>query len=312
MALLALFRLAVPMRFWVGLGLCLAVGPMVRPCSAGVLGDLRSDVRTAAPSDDDDDEEEDHDDHHSHSSCGHHSHCDDDSDSDLGFTLFFFGVTSPFWAPHACLEDNFGAAAAFPSFPYDRVPGYMVREDRLPAYREGQGEWQTFPWCETRRISTRFRTEYGTTFGDLDRIGAHLLLESGSRWGIDAAVDFWEERLPGNLYDRLTLGDCNAVVRFAQSERMQWRTGLGFNWLDDDIDTNYGFNFTYGFDWYPVRPLVFSNTLDWGWIDEAGLFRYRVTTGVILNRFESYVGYEYLDIGRTQINSMIAGLRVWF
>jgi hypothetical protein len=33
---------------------------------------------------------------------------------------------------------------------------------------------------------------------------------------------------------------------------------------------------------------------------------------VIFDRFEGYVGYEYLDIGTTQGNFLIGGARVWF
>jgi hypothetical protein len=48
-----------------------------------------------------------------------------------------------------------------------------------------------------------------------------------------------------------------------------FRTGLGFNWLDDPIDTNFGFNFTYGADLFPRRPWVLSATIDWGTLGEA-------------------------------------------
>ena len=63
------------------------------------------------------------------------------------------------------------------------------------------------------------------------------------------------------------------MFRFAQSPRSQWRAGIGFNWLDDPIDTNFGFNFTYGFDLFPRRPWVLSTELDWGTLGEAELLR---------------------------------------
>ena len=73
-----------------------------------------------------------------------------------------------------------------------------------------------------------------------------------------------------------------------------------------------GFNFTYGGDFFPRKPWVLSTAIDWGTLGHAGLFRFRTTAGVIWNRFESYVGYEYLDIGTTQGNFAIGGVRVWF
>ena len=42
------------------------------------------------------------------------------------------------------------------------------------------------------------------------------------------------------------------------------------------------------------------------------LFRFQTSAGVILNRLETYVGYEYYDIDRTQTNALIAGVGVWF
>ena len=93
---------------------------------------------------------------------------------------------------------------------------------------------------------------------------------------------------------------------------MQWRTGFGFNWLDDPVDTDFGFNFTYGADWYPARPWVLSATLDWGTLGHAELFRFHTTAGVLVNRVETYIGYKYLDIDRTQTNSLLAGVRIWF
>jgi hypothetical protein len=33
---------------------------------------------------------------------------------------------------------------------------------------------------------------------------------------------------------------------------------------------------------------------------------------VIIDRFEVYTGYDYFDIGRTGISSLVAGVRLWF
>ena len=45
-----------------------------------------------------------------------------------------------------------------------------------------------------------------------------------------------------------------------------------------------------GAGWFPVRPLVFSSTLDWGTLGSAALFHFRTTAGVIVHRFEFYTG----------------------
>ena len=225
---------------------------------------------------------------------------------ELGLGLFAYIATSPYWIPVAITQDTSDFAAYFPRFPYDHTPGCMIQEDSaemLLAKQRGR---------EPRRWSGRIRFDYGNDFGDLQQIGYHLLMTSSLRFGIETESTRLEERLPDARRDRLWLGDCNFTYRFAQGEHMQWRAGLGFNWLDDDIRTDFGFNFTYGVDYFPRKPWIFSSTLDWGTLGNAELFRIRATGGIIIHGVEAFAGYEYFDLDRTQTGSLIAGLRLWF
>ena len=246
------------------------------------------------------------------------------------FAWAFLGgaaLTSPIWAPHAAVGDEFSTPGLFARYPYDQGPGYMILDDseaariaspersgdsdpaRMPEYIHEE----LLPPARPRRCwSGRVRFDYADSFDDLQRIGGHLLLTTTSRWGLDAEVNCFREPVPGNRWDELWMGDCNVVFRFAQSPQWQWRTGLGFNWLDDPRDTDFGFNFTYGVDFFPRRPWVLSATLDWGTLGSAERFHFRTTAGVIVHRFEVYTGYEYYDIGNTQLNALIGGVRVWF
>ena len=52
--------------------------------------------------------------------------------------------------------------------------------------------------------------------------------------------------------------------------------------------------------------------MDGGTLGRAGLFRFRTTAGVMMHGVETYVGYEYTDIGREHWNGLVAGLRLWF
>jgi hypothetical protein len=52
--------------------------------------------------------------------------------------------------------------------------------------------------------------------------------------------------------------------------------------------------------------------IDWGKLGAATLFHGRVTAGVQFHRFEVYTGYDYFDVGSTQINSLIGGVRLWY
>lgn len=280
-------------------------------CSAqGKLSHIRDAARVKdAPSEDrgstkDDDEEHGGFFFGTSSSSDHHGHHDDDDDSlenAIGSALVimtWYTVTSPFWTPPEALGDDGSITGYFARSPYyENVPGYMMLEHDI---RSTPRSW-----------SGRARVEYGSDLDDIDRIGGHLLLSTSSRLGFDLEWNSFEEKTATGT-DQLRLGDVNLIYRFAQSERMQWRTGIGLTWLDDDIDTEYGFNFTYGADWYPCKPVVVSSALDWGTIGEDDRFHIRTSAGIIYYGMELYVGYDFNKIGGIDIYGPMAGVRVWF
>ena len=159
------------------------------------------------------------------------------------------------------------------------------------------------PW------SIRADTEYVETFRNLDDLSGHFLLSTSWRFGVSASFDRLQEYPSSGGADQLWLGNCNLVWQFAQSDRAEFRTGLGMNWIDDPQCSNVGFNFTYAADIFPYKPWIVSAQLDAGTLGRTGLFRFRSTAGVVLRNFEIYTGYEYNDIGRASWNGLIAGLR---
>jgi hypothetical protein len=258
----------------------------------------------------------------------------------VGVLAAAYVASSPFWLPRVLMHDD-SSQAHFPQFPYDNTQGYLESDAWLSGFTtetalaEALGGTGSQPLASTgananptdppkgplvtlsvdpsaRRWGGQFRGEYGDNFGRLTGVGGELILETTSRFGIDTSFQHLTERLPGADDDHLNLGDCNLIYRFAQSPRAQMRMGLGANWLNDSTRTDLGFNFTYGGDFFPRKPWVLSSAIDWGTLGHAGLFRFRATGGVIVNRFEGYLGYEYLDIGSTQDNFLIGGVRVWF
>ncbi len=205
-------------------------------------------------------------------------------------------VTAPIWVPITVLGDGEKRTAYFPSYPYEDSSGHLMFDN-----------WANNP----RPWSVRFDIDYTNSFDRIDSFGGHFLLDTSSRAGLNAAVSQLEERLPTGR-DQLWLGDVNAVLRFAQSEWAEFRTGFGVNWLADSREANFGFNFNYEADIFPRKPWVISSTIDAGTLGFAALFRFRSTVGVVVRNVEVYTGYEYLDIERTHTNSLVAGLRFWF
>ncbi len=222
----------------------------------------------------------------------------------------------------AALDDSYTTDGYFGDFPYDgRSEGYMVFSPvycNCGALLDDAGESPSHRadcmWHHgsSKTFSARLTAEWAEQPGDVSRIGGRLQLHTSSRFGLDTQMDWLREPGSGPIDDELWLGDCNVIFRFAQSERAQFYTGVGFNWLDDPIDTNFGFNFTYGADFFPAKPWVISSSIDWGTLGRAEQFRFRTTAGLMINRVEVFAGYEYLDIDRTQMNAYVGGVGVWF
>lgn len=214
-----------------------------------------------------------------------------------GLYLTGLAVSSPIWVPDAMLGDDFVSRGYFLDFPYDGATGHVVSDE----YAAGGKIW-----------AARFDAEYVETFDRIESIGGHLLLDTTFRVGLDTSFSHLQERHRHGRLDTLDIGDCNFVYRFAQGDWAEFRTGLGLNWLNDSPHGDVGFNFTYAADIYPCKPWVISAAIDWGTLGEAELFRFRTTAGLVFHGIETYAGYEYTDIGRTQWNGLVAGLRFWF
>ncbi len=308
-------RSRLPQTFTL-LVLGIAVAWTTRGFAQGNMQAIRDDVRPGPSSDSDDD---DH--HHRHKSHD----CDDDGIvfGEIFAKIWAYLITSPFWGPHGALDDSFSREGYFARFPYDGVPGHLLIQGRWTSlqpenFANGSSDPVYEPMisvyaAERARVwSCRLRAEYTNDLDDVSRLGAHMLLTSTARFGIDTGFDYFQEELPGGSHDHLTIGDFNVVFRFAQSEHVEFRSGLGFNWMTDDFDSDYGFNFTYGADFFPCKPWVISATMDWGTLGRTGLFHFRTTAGVVFHGLEAYTGYEYHAIGSTRINGLVGGVRVWF
>ena len=206
-------------------------------------------------------------------------------------------ASAPFWGPPMLIGDSRLVDGYFPRYPYKQRGGYMWIGDPVP---------------DVYVVGIRARSDFGTNFGRFEWVGGHLLIESTARLGVETDFRVLQQNGPGTTFDSLTLGDANLFYRFAQSNQFQGRAGLGFNYLVDRADSNFGFNFTYAADWYPVKPVIVSAELDLGWLGQESLFHIRVTEGVNWKYGEAFVGYDYYDVGNFQVGGMVAGVRLWF
>ena len=225
-------------------------------------------------------------------------YCEDDDDAVESFfgKVFFAGLTSPFWAPHAALDDDISQAGYFPEHPYENAEGGLLL-DKTP-----RGAHDSL---------IVLQGQYGDNFDDIFHANGRVLMEHSSRFGFDTEFFYRNEDVPTG-HDELWTGDFNITYRFAQSEKWQFRAGLGANWLVYNGESDEGINFTYGADWFPADPVVVSALLDWGRVGDAGLFHGRTTIGISHNGWGVFTGYDFFEIGHQEIHSWINGIELRF
>lgn len=231
------------------------------------------------------------------------SSCEEEEDSLtgqlLGWGLLGAGyvAASPFWAPYGALDDDYARSSWFPKHPYRGAEGALIYDRDV----RGSHDWLTV-----------LQGQYGTDFDDLIHWNGRAVIEHKSRFGIDTEFYYRQEELNGGGHDELWNGDFNLTYRFAQSENWAFRAGAGVNWLTDRGETENGVNFTYGAEWFPLKPLVFTATMDLGRISSDGLVHIRTTGGITTNGFGFYTGYDYFRVSNNGISSWINGIELRF
>jgi hypothetical protein len=251
-----------------------------------------------------------------HRGGGHGHHDDDDGDSFLGSLLggilegIFSGGSDHhhhddhfYDESYYSVEEIYVPPARFASFPYaDGAPGVL-----LPGIED---EGAAVPG---RGWSGRFAFDYASDFDSIQHWGGRVLIEGCSRWGVDADWTVLNEDLgPGMGHDRIDVGDVNLLFRLIETDRSLWRIGVGMNWFDDSVDTDYGANFTLRADFFPAHPWIYSAEIDLGKLGGADYFHFNVTAGVMWNRLHFFTGYDYRKIGGIELNGMVFGTQIWF
>lgn len=167
--------------------------------------------------------------------------------------------------------------------------------------------------------SVQVRVEGGYVFDGVVRTAVEARAMLPYRFEVDAAfVGFVE---PQSSADVALVGMSYAHVgwRFAQDEHWQFRTLLGARTWTDLHGTTGGFDFRYGFEVFPIRPLVISFDFTIGDLGTALTLGGRLTVGFMLDLLELYVGYDEFGIIPTDaslplasLGGPIGGLRFWF
>jgi hypothetical protein len=233
--------------------------------------------------------------------------CDDAEDSLCSallrccFSLYFEGVSESLSFP-----------SYFPRHPFaDGFPGYL-RLDYTSATLQADRSLVPPELLDVRLWSCRVAVEESNDFDGLNRVGGHVLVDTSYRIGALVKWNIFHERLDGGRTDQLFLGDANVFVGLLRLQTVQDRLGVGVRVMSDEHDVESGFNVLYGLDWYPCRPWIFSEQIDFGTLGEAGVFHFRATVGAIFSHGEVFAGYDALWINHVRLAGPVIGLRLWF
>lgn len=211
-------------------------------------------------------------------------------------------AASPFFVPCLALDDEWDTKGYFPVHPY---------ADTSAAMRLGHAfRARTSPQLKTWRATAAI--EGGRDPDGLSMGAGHALVEFSNRLGLQGTWRVLEE----GVADRVSIGDVEATLRFAQGSHVQFAAGAGGRILRDRDGTDGGFNFRYRCDVFPARPWMLSCPIDLGRLGHAFVFEMRPTVGVAFHAIEVYAGYEYLSVGsgpgRVPVRGPVVGLRQWW
>lgn len=154
---------------------------------------------------------------------------------------------------------------------------------------------------------------------DTLRVRPRFRLFTPSRLEIDAEVGIYREALhgrdaldAGRDVDWMTQSLIHTTYRFAQSQAVQFRLGVGPRLMTTPDATFMGWDVAYGFDAFPIRPLILSGSISAGMVGSAFVTDVRGSVGVVVSAVEIMVGGERLAVGDAVFAGPTAGVRVWF
>ena len=159
--------------------------------------------------------------------------------------------------------------------------------------------------------TVRMTAHYGNDFDGVGQGGLSILLQNPGGIGLDTSVTMLRERGTG-WRDHLWIGDANLVYEFNEGI-VRSRIGIGVNWLGDRFGGEAGFNLTGGMDWQLTPGTTFTGEIDFGSLADADFLHARAAlSSRISGNTELMVGYDYYDIGGTEIGSLVTGFTFRF
>lgn len=249
----------------------------------------------------------------------------------------FRAFGAPWWVPYAAVDDDYERPYAFPGAPYENgIDGYVRIAGITPALPDATASQHPGQRFLGNSTAVRVATEGSWIDADMQRFGLSLLVSTSSRVEIGTDWSLFTEKVhpgdpdfPNGGTDRLWLGTIDGSFLFAQGPHSQFRTGLGLRVRSgspvgvspNELGINlvpgsasgyeYGINFLYGMDFYPVRPLILSMRGDVGNVGDGFIARARASAGAIVGHVELFGGYDNTWYRDQSWGGPVVGLRIW-
>lgn len=188
--------------------------------------------------------------------------------------------------------------------PIARFGRYPYADDRAG------GMFEAFPGTDGGR-STRATLAFvsGSDFDDLQWLTGDLMVErAASRLGFGGSLTQVFESVPNGGTDELRIGEVHLLWRRLQTDRFQWRWGVGAVIVDDDEGTNGGIAGTARFDWFVRSPWIVSGEYDLGRAGSATYEHLRLTTGIAWKQLELAGGYDWRSFDGVDFSGPTVGL----
>ncbi|MCL2450606.1 MAG: hypothetical protein FWD17_16785 [Polyangiaceae bacterium] len=248
---------------------------------------------------------------------GHNARGSDESDvSGTPLGKFLSAVVfAPFVLPNIVVEaDTPPDGWSLGSYPYaDGTSGY------LRAYVPPPAPDEDTPAPDVRR---KFAFQLGvdglmSAGGNYGRVQASARVLSIYRVDLDAEYGYYAERAPGGGVASAGLGRAHLTYRFAESDHVHFRGGVGVRHWADAAGWAAGPDFNYAIDIFWGRPMTTSLEASGGLLGHGFAGQLRGTVGVVVGQAELFAGYDAIWIGASgkpsaYLGGPIAGVRAYF
>lgn len=229
-------------------------------------------------------------------------------------------VGAPWWVPYAAAGDHYDRPYAFPGAPYQGgIDGYVRILGVTPLMPDPNASQHPNQRLLGNSTAVRIAAEGSWIDMDMQRMGLSLLLSTNGRVEIGTDWSLFTENVhagdpdfPSGGTDHLWLGTVDGSFLFAQGPHSQFRTGLGVRVRSGSVSANeYGINFLYGMDFYPVRPLIVSIRGDIGSVGDGFIARARGSFGGIVGHLELFAGFDNTWYRDQAWGGPVIGVRIW-